>query len=138
MSFFFIFILITIAMVLFAFGFRWIMQFSEKNKENIPQKKIKRKSPPHSNCPLCNSALYPGENLVSRVYKGSTPKDQACTIHGCPYCYPTLKLGIQRTCPVCHKSVPTKGHLDAHLFLRDTGKKNVQKLVSQTAIKKII
>ena len=87
--------------------------------------KNKDKGQKHSNCPLCNSDLYPGENIVSRVYKGFDAKDQACTIHGCPYCYPIPRPGVIRTCPVCHKQVPPNGHLDAHLFLRAEGKRHI-------------
>lgn len=123
MTFAFFFILITISLVLFAFGLKWLLRFSTDNK--VKPKSKKRKGQAHSNCPLCNSSLYPGENLISRVYKGTNDKVQDCTIHGCPHCYPSLQIGIKRNCPVCHKSVPLKGHLDAHLFLRDTGKRHV-------------
>ena len=101
---------------------------SAKNKSTDTKagsKKNAVKGKKHSNCPLCNSDLFAGENIVSRVYKGFDAKDQACTIHGCPYCYPIPKPGIIRTCPVCHKQVPPNGHLDAHLFLRAEGKRHV-------------
>ncbi|MBQ1593631.1 MAG: hypothetical protein II077_16465, partial [Treponema sp.] len=54
------------------------------------------------NCPLCNSLLLPGEDLVSRVYRPMNVPDQLCTINGCPHCYPVPEKGIKRECPVCH------------------------------------
>lgn len=77
-------------------------------------------------CPLCNSMLLPGEDLVSRVYRKMNVPDQLCTINGCPHCYPKLENGVKRICPVCHKNVPLKeGHLVARLFNKSTGKKHV-------------
>ena len=51
--------------------------------------------------------------------------DQLCTIYGCPNCYPICKPNLTRTCPVCHQTVPPTGHLDAFLFIRDTGKRHI-------------
>ncbi len=109
-------------------GFLYRSRMAARRQEEAERKRQKKqpgKGEKHSNCPLCNSDLFAGENIVSRVYKGSDPKDQACTIHGCPYCYPVPKPGVIRTCPVCHKNVPLQGHLDAHLFLRENGKRHV-------------
>ena len=92
---------------------------------NHINRKNKSEIEPKSNCPICNSPLYQGENIISRVYKGTDKTDQACTILGCPHCYPKLESGVKRICPVCHKEIPLNGHLDAHLFLRDTGKRHV-------------
>lgn len=79
------------------------------------------------NCPLCNSALYPGEDLFTRVYRPMTVNDQLCTIKGCPHCYPVKEAGLKRECPVCHKEVDGKtGHLVAHLFNKTSdGKKHL-------------
>ncbi len=78
------------------------------------------------NCPLCNSLLLPGEDLVSRVYRPMNVPDQLCTINGCPHCYPIPEKGIKRVCPVCHKTVPLEnGHLTARLFNKSNGKKHV-------------
>lgn len=118
-----LFILSLILVMLAAWLFKWV--FNAGDSSRTGKTKEKDKGPSHSNCPLCNSALFAGENLVSRVYKGCDPKDQACTILGCPYCYPVPRPGIKRVCPVCHKTVPPNGHLDAHLFLRNTGKRHV-------------
>lgn len=77
-------------------------------------------------CPLCNSLLLPGEDLVSRVYRPMNVSDQLCTINGCPHCYPRPEPGIKRECPVCHKNVPLgEGHLVARLFNKTDGKKHV-------------
>ncbi len=78
------------------------------------------------NCPLCNSPLLPGEDLVTRVYRPMNVPDQLCTINGCPHCYPVPESGIKRECPVCHKKVPLEnGHLIARLFNYADGKKHV-------------
>ena len=78
------------------------------------------------NCPLCNTPLAKGEDLVSRVYRPMNVSDQLCTIHGCPHCYPVRESGVRRVCPVCHKEVPVKdGHLVARLFNKVDGKKHV-------------
>lgn len=77
-------------------------------------------------CPLCNTLLLPGEDLVSRVYRPMNVSDQLCTINGCPHCYPRPEPGIKRECPVCHKNVPLgEGHLVARLFNKTDGKKHV-------------
>ncbi len=77
-------------------------------------------------CPLCNTMLLPGEDLVSRVYRPMNVPDQLCTINGCPHCYPAPEPGLKRICPVCHKTVPLKdGHLIARLFNKSDGKKHV-------------
>ena len=78
------------------------------------------------NCPLCSSPLLPGEDLITRIYRPMNVPDQLCTINGCPHCYPVPQNGIERKCPVCHKTVPLKdGHLTARLFNRANGKKHV-------------
>lgn len=77
-------------------------------------------------CPLCNSLLLPGEDLVSRVYRPMNISDQLCTINGCPHCYPRMEPGVKRECPVCHRNVPLgEGHLVARLFNKTDGKKHV-------------
>lgn len=76
-------------------------------------------------CPLCNSALLPGEDLFTRVYRPMNVPDQLCTINGCPHCFPKPEPGLSRKCPVCHKEVPGDGHLIARLFNKTTGKKHV-------------
>ena len=77
------------------------------------------------NCPLCNTPLLKGENLVTKVYRPMTVADQLCTINGCPHCFPKVEPGAKRICPVCHKEVPLSGHLTARLFNKTDGKKHV-------------
>lgn len=77
------------------------------------------------NCPLCNSPLMPGEDLITRVYRPMDVPHQLCTINGCPHCYPTPEPGIVRICPSCHKEVDLKNHLIARLFNKEDGKKHV-------------
>ena len=77
-------------------------------------------------CPLCNSRLQKGENLITKVYRPMTVSDQLCTIDGCPHCFPIVQPGLHRECPVCHKKVPLySGHLIARLFNKTDTKKHV-------------
>ena len=77
-------------------------------------------------CPLCNTDLLPGEDLVSRVYRPMNVPHQLCTISGCPHCYAVPEPGKKRECPVCHKEVPLEnGHLVTRLFNKSDGKKHV-------------
>lgn len=68
------------------------------------------------NCPLCNSPLVKGQNIISKVYRPMDVYDQLCTIYGCPNCYPICKPNLTRTCPVCHKTVSQNGYLISRLF----------------------
>ena len=96
------------------------------NGDNIHiNRKNKSEIEPKSNCPICNSPLYQGENIISRVYKGTDKTDQACTILGCTHCYPKLESGVKRICPVCHKEVAQDQSLTARLFNKALGKKHV-------------
>ena len=99
-----------------------------KNKFATSPKSQKKKPSENQKttpCPICNSMLYQGENLVTRIYGGMETKEQRATIHGCPYCFPVPSLAIKRVCPVCHQTIPPTGHLDAFLFIRDTGKRHI-------------
>jgi RNase P subunit RPR2 len=77
------------------------------------------------NCPLCGTALGPGENVASRVYPRGASQDGLCTIHGCPHCQPVPEEGVTRVCPVCKKEVPPGGHLLARIFYRPGKKQHV-------------
>lgn len=69
------------------------------------------------NCPLCESPLLPGQNIISKVFgKAGKADDQLCFVYGCPNCYPFAKPGIVRRCPVCHKKVLQDGYLVSRLF----------------------
>lgn len=77
-------------------------------------------------CPVCNTPLLPGENIVSRVFRPMNVPDQLCTIYGCPHCYPKAEAGLKRECPVCKKPVAQDGHLVARLFNYKDKKKHVR------------
>ena len=76
-------------------------------------------------CPVCNTPLAKGENLVSKVYRPMDVPDQRCTISGCPHCYPRPEPGIKRACPCCKKEIPINGYLIARLFNYKNNKKHV-------------
>lgn len=84
-------------------------------------------------CPLCQSPLFPGENLVSKVFTGSGKKEnfgdsdgRVCYVYGCPSCYPEAKPGIRRSCPVCKKDVRPDGFLVSRMFTKTkSGKPHV-------------
>ncbi len=118
------FIIFVAGIALLYFGFNYFLDaFSKKpiskKKSHLPVGRAK------SPCPLCGTMLYIGENIISRVYKTGSANEQPCTIHGCPHCFPEKEDGIKRICPVCHKKVPTKGHLNAYIFTRSQEKKHV-------------
>ena len=76
-------------------------------------------------CPVCQSELFVGEQLVSKVYRPMKVPDQLMTIQGCPHCYPKCEPGVSRTCPVCHKAIAPDQALTARLFNKAVGKKHV-------------
>ncbi len=125
--------LVLFGLVLFIaslFGFLVTWGGSSKKSHNLQKAAQTRKKAAAQgllvNCPLCKSALLPGEDLVSRVYRPMTVPDQLCTISGCPHCYPAVQAGLKRECPVCGKTVPLPdGHLVARLFNKTDGKKHV-------------
>lgn len=85
-------------------------------KKTIPAKN--RKTTGNAvNCPVCGTALLPGENLVSKVFTtNGQVNDQICYIYGCPHCFPRCEPGIKRTCPVCKKNVEQNQYLLARRF----------------------
>lgn len=82
-------------------------------------------SGPKSVCPVCCTPLGPGENLVTKVYKGSSINEKNCSIYGCPHCYPVPFPGKTRSCPVCKATLLPSSYLVAHLFVRDETKNHV-------------
>ena len=85
-----------IGLILFLFGKYVELANSyykkKKNKDDPDGKKPQKQNGPPSKtyCPLCDSALTPGINLFSKVYRPLTSEiddDQRCTIQGCPFCY---------------------------------------------------
>ena len=117
--FFLIFAATGLLLILWALKSKYAISNTQKPKKKNPA------GQKNSPCPLCNSILYAGENLTTRIYEGMDAKEQRATIHGCPYCFPVPTLAVKRTCPVCHQTVPPNGHLDAFLFIRDTGKRHI-------------
>lgn len=76
-------------------------------------------------CPVCQSELFVGEQLISKVYRPMKVPDQLMTIQGCPHCYPKCQPGVARICPVCHKAIGPDQALTARLFNKAIGKKHV-------------
>ena len=88
-----------------------------KTKKTRPVQPVK--------CPLCQSNLFVGENLISKVYRPMNVPDQLMIVMGCPHCYPKCEPGLKRSCPVCHKEVGPEQSLTARLFNKSLGKKHV-------------
>lgn len=76
-------------------------------------------------CPICQSDLFIGENLISKVFRPMNVPDQLMIVMGCPHCYPVCEPGVKRTCPVCGKTVGQDQSLTARLFNKQLGKKHV-------------
>lgn len=124
-----------IGLILFIFGKYVEMANSyykkKRSKGGPDEKKPQKKEAPSSKtyCPLCDSALTPGVNLFSKVYRPLTSEvdqDQRCTIQGCPFCY--SKDGEKkkrRSCPVCGRSVPMDGSLVARMTMQKSGRHHV-------------
>lgn len=111
-------------------GFFARAKFSSDERKSVKKMNQRRESAVRQGllvtCPVCNSALLPGEDLFTKVFRPMNVPDQLCTINGCPHCYPWPKDGVQRICPVCGKRIPIDGgHLIARLFNKSTGKKHV-------------
>lgn len=69
-------------------------------------------------CPLCGSALEPGEKVHSVVFTSSTA-DKIMEISGCPHCRPPATL--RRFCPVCKKELRPSDVVTARVFERKNG-----------------
>ncbi len=101
---------------------------NKKPKNEVPEQK-KSASPAKTYCPLCDSALTPGINLFSKIYRPLSSQlddDQHCTIQGCPFCY--SKDGEKkkrRSCPVCGRTVPMTGSLVARMTMQKSGRRHV-------------
>lgn len=98
--------------------------FKYNSKKNAP-KPTKSKVMQPVKCPLCDTNLFVGENIISKVYRPMNVPDQLCTISGCPHCFPKCEPGVKRICPVCHKEVGLNQALTARLFNKNVGKKHV-------------
>jgi hypothetical protein len=71
--------------------------------------------PSRQPCPLCGSALGPGERVHSVVFASSTP-DKIMEISGCPHCRPPAD--VKRLCPVCKKELRPQDVVTARVFER--------------------
>jgi len=99
----------------------WMSSSINKNK-NISDSKRAIQS---VKCPVCQSSLYVGENLISKVFRPMNVPDQLMIVNGCPHCYPVCEPGVKRVCPVCHKTMGADQSLTARLFNKQLGKKHV-------------
>ncbi len=102
----------------------WYVRYSQKSGEKKSSKTTKKQMQAVK-CPLCDSSLFVGEKLVSKVYRPMNVPDQLMTIWGCPHCFPKKEAGLKRICPVCHKEVAQDQSLTARLFNKNLGRKHV-------------
>ena len=109
----FVGILLFFAIILFYIAYQYFLLFQKKRKKHPQPTSQQAKKVP---CPICNSTLYGSETIFTTLYKSNNKNEQVCIIHGCPHCYPIPETGVKRTCPVCHKQLSKKDHLDAYLF----------------------
>ena len=100
-----------------------ILAVNSRKKAAALQKKNSNIQP--VKCPVCQSELFVGEQLISKVYRPMKVPDQLMTIQGCPHCYPKCEPGVSRVCPVCHKAIAPDQALTARLFNKAVGKKHV-------------
>ena len=98
----------------------WIYRQNLNLKKSAPAKNLQPVK-----CPLCDSNLFTGENIISKVYRPMNVPDQLMIVMGCPHCYPKCEPGLKRICPVCHKTVAQDQSLTARLFNKSLGKKHV-------------
>ena len=124
LTYFILFVLVLAVISLLIWLIRWLW-YNPSAKKRTASGKNAAAMGLLVNCPLCNTPLQKGQNLVTKVYRPMTVSDQLCTINGCPHCFPQPEPGIKRICPVCHKQVPLSGHLTARLFNKTDGKKHV-------------
>ena len=101
----------------------WYVSYNKKKKKHKKIKNSRNLQP--VKCPLCDTSLFVGENLISKVYRPMNVPDQLMVIMGCPHCFPKKESGLKRICPVCHKEVAQNQSLTARLFNKSLGKKHV-------------
>jgi hypothetical protein len=75
-------------------------------------------------CPLCCSALAPGERISSTLFPGKG--DRIMRIQGCPHCWPATP-SAPRICPVCGQALDAQGWVTARYFERP-GRRHVHVL----------
>lgn len=118
-----LFIILLVSLVIFLFLIQKLMYKGVAKK--VKKKIEEREKDTFNKCPVCGTSLLQSEQIISRVYSTESKTDQRCTIVGCPHCFPHVKEGVSRKCPVCHKKVPQEGYLIAHLFTRPNKKNHV-------------
>lgn len=111
---------VCVIIALIVWYIKYNQKIAQKNKKSKPMQPVK--------CPLCDSGLYVGENIISKVYRPMNVPDQLMVIQGCPHCFPRCEPGLKRICPVCHKEVAQDETLTARLFNKQIGKKHVHVL----------
>lgn len=99
----------------------WILRIQNGKKSFVKRERMVQPV----KCPLCQSELFVGENIISKVFRPMNVPDQLMIVMGCPHCYPICEPGLTRTCPVCHKTVGQEQSLTARLFNKQLGKKHV-------------
>lgn len=75
-------------------------------------------------CPLCSSALGPGERVKSSLFPGKA--DRIMHIFGCVHCWPAT-ASAPRICPVCGRELDAEGWVIARYFERP-GRRHVHVL----------
>ena len=110
------------ALIVFLLAATFIASSLRKSAE---RRKKKASNMQPVKCPVCQSELFVGEQLISKVYRPMKVPDQLMTIQGCPHCYPKCEPGVARVCPVCHKAIAPDQALTARLFNKAVGKKHV-------------
>lgn len=125
------YLLLGIASVVIIALICWLTAYSKSQQNRKPTKKLQ-----NVKCPLCDSSLFKGENLISKVYRPMNVPDQLMTVSGCPHCFPKCEPGVKRICPVCHSEVSANGNLTARLFNKKDGKKHVHILGCSNCRKK--
>ena len=114
------YLLMGLAVCVIVFLIAWYIKFKQKQR-----KKSHVKEKQHVKCPLCDTNLFVGENIISKIYRPMNVPDQLMLISGCPHCYPKCESGVKRICPVCRKPVAQNQCLTARLFNKALGKKHV-------------
>ena len=66
------------------------------------------------NCPLCGSALAPGERVKSYRFRAPPGGEDRIHLLECPHC--RKSGGPSRHCPVCRESLPAGGYLVADMW----------------------
>jgi hypothetical protein len=101
----------------------WRLARGEARGGAVPAGGRKGKKPGaghYRECPLCSSALGPGERVKSSIFPGKA--DRIMHIFGCAHCWPASAADAQarrpRICPVCRKTLAPEAWVVARYFER--------------------